>query len=126
MGYKNGEYVNNGVGTGRGKPVLITDMRNMREMYCPSMTAAAELLGVPYGDIVKCVWGKKKQIGNYQVRYKYWGDALHVMSGIYKEYMDLISKRAEDIEGMSDDEFEKLSAQLEAMEKENRIDNETE
>ena len=113
--YKPGDVVN--VNLRHGKPVMITDMRNMREMYCPSMSAAAELLGVTYKQIVRCVWGRKRQIGPYQVRYKYWGDAMHVMSGMYKEYMELIQKRADDIDNMEDKEFEKLSRELEKMEK---------
>ena len=113
--YKPGDVVN--VNLRHGKPVMITDMRNMREMYCPSIRAAADLLGVSYKQVVKCVWGKRRQIGPYQIRYKYWGDALHVMSGIYKEYMELIQKRADDIDNMEDKEFEKLSRELEEMEK---------
>ena len=38
------------------------------------------------------------------------------MSGIYKEYMELIQKRADDIDNMEDKEFEKLSRELEEME----------
>ena len=126
MNYQSGHLVNHNMTY--GKPVLITDMRNMREMYCPTMKSAAELLGVSYKEVAKCVWGKRRQIGHYQIRYKYWGDAMHVMSGIYKEYMELIERRAEDIDNMDDREFEKLSAQLEAMENEsnNEINNETE
>ena len=101
---------------GSAKPVIITDIRNMREMYCPSIKSAAQLLGVPYKSVAACVWGKRNQIGYYQVRYKYWGDALHVMSGIYKEYMELIQRKAEDIQNMDDQEFERLSRELEAME----------
>jgi hypothetical protein len=115
LNYKPGDVVNDAGNS--GKPVLITDMRNMREMYCPSIRAAADLLGVSYKQVVKCVWGKRRQIGPYQIRYKYWGDALHVMSGIYKEYMELIQKRADDIDNMEDKEFEKLSRELEEMEK---------
>ena len=46
LNYKPGDVINT---SGHyGKPVLITDMRNMREMYCPSIRAAADLLGVSY------------------------------------------------------------------------------
>ena len=100
-----------------GKPVVVTDVRTMREYYVPSMKAAAEMLGCQYFNIQECVWGRRRQIGYYTVAFYNVGDAVHVMSGIYKRYMELIeSKRAEVME-MDDNGFKELSRQLEEIEK---------
>ena len=98
------------------KPVIITDTRNMREMYCPSMRSASRLLGTTYQTVLKCAVGRKKQLGPYIIRYKNWGDAAHVMTGIYKDYLELMQNKADEIRDMSDDEFKRLSSELERME----------
>lgn len=45
------------------------------------------------------------------------GDAAHILSGIYLAYMRLIEERKEELESISDDDFEKLSEELDALEK---------
>ena len=89
LGLKRGDIVNTSP-KATGKPVIITDMRNLRKMWKPSMVSAAEFLNVNPRRIYECCWGLRRQIDNYQVSYANVDDAVHVMSGIYKNYMDLI------------------------------------
>ena len=117
LGLKRGDRARVGYRTSLGKPVMITDMRNLREMWMPSMKSAAEFLDAPYREVWRCVMGLRGQIGEYQISFANSSDAAHVMSGIYKKYMDLIQKRSEEVLGMGDSEYEDIENELAEIEK---------
>ena len=64
---------------GKGKPVIVTDMRNLREFYCQSIRECAELLGVDRNIVSMAVRGKIRQIGNYQVTLKNDSDGILIL-----------------------------------------------
>lgn len=75
---------------GLSKPVIVTDMRNLREFYCPSVAYCAELLGVDKNQVGLALRGKLRQIGNYQLRFQNREDGIFVLQGLYKKYMDML------------------------------------
>lgn len=64
---------------GKGKPVIVTDLRNLREFYCQSIRECAELLGVDRNIVSMAVRGKIRQIGNYQVTLKNNSDGILIL-----------------------------------------------
>lgn len=73
-----GDVVENERG-GRGKPVIVTDMRNLREFYCSSITECAELLGTTTWKVGLAIRGKIRQIGNYQISLKNNADGILIL-----------------------------------------------
>lgn len=131
LGLRNGNFINL-ESSHPGKPVIVTDMRNMREFYCESVTKCAQLLGVNTDMVSKCVRGKVKQIGNYQVRLKNGLDGIMILKGIYGEYMKMLEEKRAELVGKDEEEkiqreMDDINAQIEQMmqEKSEKIDTET-
>lgn len=115
---KRGDRVDvNPDGHAPGKPIVMVDPINGREQDFPSIKAAMEFAGVDYNTMRECLCGRRRHINGMQYRFKYVGDAAHILSGIYLAYMRLIEERKEELEKISDDDFSKLSAELDALEK---------
>ena len=116
---KHGGYVEL-EGGGAGKPVIVTDMRNMREFYCESIKKCAELLGTSIKTVNNCIRGKTRQIGNYQVRLKNGSDAILILQGIYGEYMKVLEEKrkemiSQDEEAALQQELDDINSEIEKM-----------
>lgn len=115
---KRGDRVDvNPDGHAPGKPIVMVDPINGRTQDFPSITKAIEFAGCTYNQMRECLCGRRRHINGMQYRFKYVGDAAHILSGIYLAYMRLIEERKEELESISDDDFEKLSEELDALEK---------
>ena len=95
---------------GLSKPVIVTDMRNLREFYCPSVAYCAELLGVDKNQVGLALRGKLRQIGNYQLRFQNREDGIFVLQGLYKKYMDMLQNRRDELAG--EDEEKKIQEEM--------------
>ena len=95
---------------GLSKPVIVTDMRNLREFYCPSVAYCAELLGVDKNQVGLALRGKLRQIGNYQLRFQNREDGIFVLQGLYKKYMDMLQNRRDEL--ASEDEEKKIQEEM--------------
>jgi hypothetical protein len=115
---KRGDRVDvNPDGHAPGKPIVMVDPINGRTQDFPSITKAIEFAGCTYNQMRECLCGRRRHINGMQYQFKYVGDAAHILSGIYLAYMRLIEERKEELESISDDDFEKLSEELDALEK---------
>ena len=123
--YLRSDLVQNEQTGGKGKPVIVTDLRNMREFYCPSIRECAELLGVEYTKAQLCAKGKIRQIGNYQIRVKDQDDGIVILQGIYRRYMDMLERKKQEL--VSRDEEDALEREMSDINSEiDRIMNEKE
>lgn len=127
--YQRGDIVNLEESGKRGKPVIVTDMRNLREFYCESIVKCAKLLGTKPEYVSMAVRGKLRQIGNYQIRLLNGNDGIAILQGIYKRYMDMLEQKKEQLAGKDEEEkiqreMDDINAQIEQMmqEKSEKID----